>query len=117
VEHATAAEVARTVAEGEHGPAVPPYTTLDESLAKGGYELLRACRDGRRDRDELVAILETADLRGLGGAGFRSAQKWKLVRQQPLPRLMALNADEGEPGTFKDRYYLEREPHQVLEGM
>jgi formate dehydrogenase len=117
VEHATAETVAQTVTDGTFDPVVPEYEDLDTALGTGVYSLLRKCRSGGRGREDIVALLETADLRGLGGAGFRAAQKWKFVRQEPQPRLMAVNADEGEPGTFKDRYYLEREPHRVLEGM
>src|SRR5262249_3846201 len=82
----------------------------------GGYATLRACRDGRRTADEVVNTVEESWLRGLGGAGFRSGQKWRLGRQSPGPPLMALNADEGAPGTFKDRAILENGPHRVLEG-
>ena len=98
-------------------PIVPTYQSFEAFQAEGGYQLLRDCLDGRRDREELIATVEQAELRGMGGAGFRSAIKWRLVRQQPTPRLMVVNADEGEPGTFKDRYHLEREPHRVLAGM
>ena len=74
----------------------------------GGYTLLKACLAGTRTRDEVIKIVSDAGLRGLGGAGFPTGRKWSLVRAEPAPRLMAVNADEGEPGTFKDRYYLER---------
>src|SRR5262249_45980777 len=86
-------------------------------VAAGGYRLLRACWRGERDREDLINVLDVAELRGLGGAGFPSGRKWRMVRQQPEPRLMAINADEGEPGTFKDRYYLELDPHRFVEGM
>lgn len=72
---------------------------------------------GERKADDLIEIMEASGLRGLGGAGFPAGRKWRFVRQEPAPRLMAINADEGEPGTFKDRYYLERDPHRFLEGM
>jgi len=68
-------------------------------------------------RDELIKVVSDAGLRGLGGAGFPTGRKWSLVRAEPGPRLMAVNADEGEPGTFKDRYYLGLDPHRFLEGM
>ena len=83
----------------------------------GGYSLLRACLAGTRTRDDIIKAVSDAGLRGLGGAGFPTGRKWTLVRAEPAPRLMAVNADEGEPGTFKDRYYLERDPHRFLEGM
>jgi formate dehydrogenase beta subunit len=82
----------------------------------GGYELARSCVAGEKRRDEVVAAMEDSGLRGLGGAGFPAGRKWKSVAEGPAPRLMAINIDEGEPGTFKDRYYLERDPHRFLEG-
>jgi NADH:ubiquinone oxidoreductase subunit F (NADH-binding) len=86
-------------------------------LAGGGYALLQDALAGRRTPDELIAALDDAGLRGLGGAGFPAARKWRVVRAQPAPRLMAVNIDEGEPGTFKDRWLLESDPHRFLEGM
>jgi formate dehydrogenase beta subunit len=86
-------------------------------VAEGGYKLVRECLDGKRTRDDLIKCVDDSGLRGMGGAGFPTGQKWKFVRKEPAPRLMAVNADEGEPGTFKDRYYLERDPHRFLEGM
>jgi NADH:ubiquinone oxidoreductase subunit F (NADH-binding)/NADH:ubiquinone oxidoreductase subunit E len=84
--------------------------------AGGGYELATACVGGQRSAADVVAIMENSGLRGLGGAGFPAGRKWKIVAAEPAPRLMAINIDEGEPGTFKDRYYLERDPHRFLEG-
>jgi len=83
----------------------------------GGYRTLQACVRGEHSIDGIVAVLEASGLRGLGGAGFPAGRKWKIVRAEPAPRLLAVNIDEGEPGTFKDRYYLERDPHRFLEGM
>jgi len=83
----------------------------------GGYALLKDCLAGKRTRDELIKIVSDSGLRGLGGAGFPTGRKWSLVCAEPAPRLFAVNADEGEPGTFKDRYYLERDPHRFLEGV
>ena len=83
----------------------------------GGYRLWIACASGERSVESLIEELDTANLRGLGGAGFPVARKWQVLRDQPKPRLVAVNADEGEPGTFKDRYWLERDPHRFLEGM
>ena len=77
---------------------------------------MRACLSGARKADDVIAALSDSGLRGLGGAGFPTGRKWGLVRSEKGPRLMAVNGDEGEPGTFKDRYYLEREPHKFLEG-
>ena len=78
---------------------------------------MQSCLAGERTRDEVIEVLEHSGLRGLGGAGFPTGRKWRLVRQEPAPRLMAVNGDEGEPGTFKDRYFLETDPHRFLEGM
>ena len=87
------------------------------SGASGGYALLQDCLAGTRTRDDIIKAVSDAGLRGLGGAGFPTGRKWGLVRAEPAPRLMAVNGDEGEPGTFKDRYYLERDPHRFIEGM
>ncbi|HTM04059.1 MAG TPA: NAD(P)H-dependent oxidoreductase subunit E [Vicinamibacterales bacterium] len=94
----------------------PGHIDYDAYKAAGGYTLASACVNGRRLAAEIIAIMEDSGLRGLGGAGFPAGRKWKLVSQEPAPRLMAINIDEGEPGTFKDRYYLERDPHRFLEG-
>jgi len=83
----------------------------------GGYVLLADCLAGKRTREELIKIATDASVRGLGGAGFPTGRKWSVVRAEPAPRLFAVNADEGEPGTFKDRHYLERDPHRFIEGM
>ena len=82
----------------------------------GGYSLAAACISGARTREDVIAAMEDSGLRGLGGAGFPAGRKWKIVAGEPAPRLMAINIDEGEPGTFKDRYYLERDPHRFIEG-
>jgi formate dehydrogenase beta subunit len=95
-------------------PDVPP---LAQALADGAYAQLLRCLRGEIDRAALFDMLEAAGLRGLGGAGFPTGRKWRTVAAQPAPRLMAVNADEGEPGTFKDREWLERAPHRILEGM
>jgi formate dehydrogenase len=84
--------------------------------AAGGYALAAACVNGERAKTDVIAMMEDSGLRGLGGAGFPAGRKWKIVSAEPAPRLMAINIDEGEPGTFKDRYYLERDPHRFLEG-
>jgi len=85
--------------------------------AGGGYALLRQCVGGELDVDDVIKTLEASGLRGLGGAGFPAGRKWRIVRSEPAPRLMAVNVDEGEPGTFKDRVLLERDPHRFIEGM
>ena len=113
---ATVARVADHVERRATEPVLPAYRTFDAYAKDGGYRLLGACLDGRRTVDEVIGALAEAGLRGLGGAGFPAARKWEFVRAEPAPRLLAVNADEGEPGTFKDRYYLERDPHRFLEG-
>jgi formate dehydrogenase beta subunit len=97
--------------------AIPPYQSLQDYRAAHGYEALETLRAGGTTPEELIETLLEAGLRGLGGAGFPSGQKWKFVRAGSAPRYLCINADEGEPGTFKDRYYLETKPHQFLEGM
>jgi formate dehydrogenase len=116
VEAATAETIAEVAAGGDHHPEVPAYQNLDAYLAEGGYGILKDCLEGRRSVDEVVGALNDGGLRGLGGAGFPTGRKWQLVRAEPAPRLVTVNADEGEPGTFKDRWYLERQPHRFLEG-
>jgi formate dehydrogenase beta subunit len=116
-ENATAASVTASVAAGETHPSIPEFVGFDTYRAAGGYRLLESCLTGRRQPEDLIEILEHSGLRGLGGAGFPAGRKWRLVRQEPKPRLLAVNADEGEPGTFKDRYFLETDPHRFLEGM
>jgi formate dehydrogenase len=114
---ATPDAVAAAVAKGAHAHAYKPGKDFAAYRAEGGYQLLQACLSGKRTRDDLIKIVSDAGLRGLGGAGFPTGRKWTLVRAEPAPRLMAVNGDEGEPGTFKDRYYLERDPHRFVEGM
>jgi formate dehydrogenase len=119
-EHASLDSVAAAVAKGETHPHPAPYPCPYPDLvayrAQGGYKLLESCLAGKTKLDALLKIMDDAQLRGLGGAGFPTSRKWRAVLAEPKPRLMAVNADEGEPGTFKDRYYLEIDPHRVLEG-
>ncbi|HET7731322.1 MAG TPA: NAD(P)H-dependent oxidoreductase subunit E [Usitatibacter sp.] len=115
--HAKAEEVAKCVAEGKtKAPAMHPHHLADY-VAQGGYRTWVDCVGGKRDVDAVIKTMEDAGLRGLGGAGFPAGRKWRIVRAEPGPRLMAVNIDEGEPGTFKDRHYLERDPHRFIEGM
>ena len=117
IDHATINSVVSAVESREISPTIPSYQNLDAYRFEGGYRLLHNCYTGKRTQEELVALLQDSPLRGMGGAGFPTGLKWKIVRDYKGPRLMAVNADEGEPGTFKDRYYLEREPHRFLEGV
>ena len=95
----------------------PPATGHDAYCADGGYTMLQACHGGGLDFEAIVQALDGSGLRGLGGAGFPTGRKWRIVRAEAAPRLMAVNLDEGEPGTIKDRVLLERDPHRFLEGM
>lgn len=114
---ATPEGVATAVAEGAVDAAPAPYPDYAAYRRDGGYALLQDLVAGRRRVEDIITTLEDAGLRGLGGAGFPAGRKWRSVAAQPAPRLMAVNLDEGEPGTFKDRWYLERDPHRFLEGM
>jgi formate dehydrogenase len=115
--HATPEKIAAAVKKNEHPHAWHKHTDLAAYQKDGGYSLLKDCLAGKRTRDDVIKIVSDAGLRGLGGAGFPTGRKWSLVRAEPAPRMFAVNADEGEPGTFKDRHYLERDPHRFLEGM
>jgi len=95
----------------------PAFTDYATYRANGGYQLAAALVQGERSAEDIIQAMDASGLRGLGGAGFPAARKWRIVREQPAPRLMAVNIDEGEPGTFKDRTYLERDPHRFLEGL
>ena len=111
-----AAVTARMGTGADFAAQVPDYTQLAAYQADGGYALLARVQAGEITADDLIAAFGDAGLRGLGGAGFPAGTKWKFVRGYAGPRLMTINGDEGEPGTFKDRYYLERDPHRMLEG-
>jgi len=116
VDYATVDSVKAAVESGKREPEIPAYQNLAEYLAAGGYSMLESCRSGARSADAVIGELSDGGLRGLGGAGFPTGRKWQIVRSYPGPRLMTINGDEGEPGTFKDRFYLEREPHSMFEG-
>jgi formate dehydrogenase len=116
VDDATPKSVLAVVKSGKREPVIPPYETLADYRAKGGYAVLERVRAGKLSFDAIIKDMGDAGLRGLGGAGFPAGRKWQIVRSYPAPRLMTINGDEGEPGTFKDRYYLERNPHQMFEG-
>jgi NADH:ubiquinone oxidoreductase subunit F (NADH-binding)/NADH:ubiquinone oxidoreductase subunit E len=116
VDGATVDTVRAAVGAGRVDPVLPSYVDYAAYRAGGGYDVLRACVDGRRTVDDVLGAVESAGLRGLGGAGFPTHRKWRFVRSAAAPRFVAINADEGEPGTFKDRYCMETDPHRVLEG-
>ena len=118
VDHASVGTVLAAIEAGHKHPVVPDYRAFDAYCEEdGGYALLRACIAGERAVEDVIGTLSRSGLRGFGGAGFPTGRKWSIVRGYPGPRLMAVNADEGEVGTFKDRHYLERDPHRFLEGM
>jgi len=117
VDHASVETVMAAADAGHVHPQIPEYEDYRAYVDDGGYQLLKSCLDGSRALDGIIEALDQSGLRGLGGAGFPTGRKWQIVRGYDGPRLMAVNADEGEVGTFKDRYYLERHPHRFLEGV
>ena len=116
IEHANQEKIGNAVNKKEFDAAIPEYIGYTSYRNTGGYQTLIDCINGKHDRDKIIKTLEDSKLRGLGGAGFPMGQKWRILSQQSKPRLIAINIDEGEPGTFKDRYYLERDPHRFIEG-
>ncbi len=117
VPHANVEKVLALSASGATDAEVPAYNDFEAYSQAGGYRILGQCLSGERTAESVIGALSDGGLRGLGGAGFPTGRKWGLVRAEPGPRMMAVNGDEGEPGTFKDRIYLESEPHKFLEGM
>ena len=117
VANANTEQVTRLVESGSKEAPMPESRGYHEYRKEGGYDLLQQLDAGSQaERDDVIRTLEESHLRGLGGAGFPAGRKWRILRDQPEPRLLAINIDEGEPGTFKDRYFLERDPHRLLEG-
>jgi len=117
VDKATVERVQDVIDAQDLSAVVPQYQDFDTYRQQDGYSILDECLSGQRLVDDVISAMSDAGLRGLGGAGFPTGRKWTFVRAEASPRLMAVNADEGEPGTFKDRHYLETEPHRFLEGM
>jgi formate dehydrogenase beta subunit len=117
VDRATVAGVTATIAAKDIEATLPRPVDYATYRAQGGYRTLQECASGVRSIEDVTVALEHSGLRGLGGAGFPMGRKWRIVRAEPAPRLFAVNIDEGEPGTFKDRHFLERDPHRFLEGM
>jgi formate dehydrogenase len=117
IHHADVAKVKSAIGHGHTHPELPDYVDYDEYVAAGGYQTLAKIRAGEISIEEVLKALDDGGLRGLGGAGFPTGRKWRSVRGEPGPRLMAINGDEGEPGTFKDQVYLNTDPHRFLEGM
>ncbi|MFT5174582.1 MAG: NADH:ubiquinone oxidoreductase subunit F (NADH-binding)/NADH:ubiquinone oxidoreductase subunit E [Gammaproteobacteria bacterium] len=116
VDRASTENVLSAVRTGRTHASIADYVDFEQYCAEGGYQLLAAIRDGSHSVDSVMDALDESGLRGLGGAGFPTGRKWRIVRGYEGPRLMAINGDEGEPGTFKDRFYLESDPHRFLEG-
>ena len=116
VDQATPELVKKHVEKNAVLPTLPEYVNFAEYQQSGGYQLFQDCLTGKRDAESVISELKKSGLRGLGGAGFPVGSKWEIVSKFPEPRLMAVNIDEGEPGTFKDRYYIESDPHRFLEG-
>jgi NADH:ubiquinone oxidoreductase subunit F (NADH-binding)/NADH:ubiquinone oxidoreductase subunit E len=117
IDHATPESVRQAVEANAVKAGVPSYIDYAAYTAQGGYKTLKACIEGQRYPEFAIKAMENSGLRGLGGAGFPAGRKWRIVKGYPAPRLLAVNIDEGEPGTFKDRHYLESDPHRFLEGM
>ena len=117
VDNATFEKIKKAVNDKAYAPEIPNYINLESYIEDGGYEIYRSICDEKISKDDAVNILESSELKGLGGAGFPAGRKWRILRDQQAPRLLAVNIDEGEPGTFKDRYYLESDPHRFFEGM
>lgn len=115
MENTNAEELAAAV-DGPSEAVIPDYENLDAYKANGGYQVLTKVLSGEISADAAVAVMSDAGLRGLGGAGFPAGRKWGFVRGYEGPRLMTINGDEGEPGTFKDRWWLESKPHRMIEG-
>ncbi|MDX1376560.1 MAG: NAD(P)H-dependent oxidoreductase subunit E, partial [Burkholderiales bacterium] len=115
--HASVEAVQRAVRAKKTACPTPEAIDYAQYRRSGGYRLIADCLAGKHEREAITKIMEDAGLRGLGGAGFPAGRKWRILAGMPAPRLMAVNIDEGEPGTFKDRGYLERDPHRFLEGM
>lgn len=117
IDLATYESVNHAVENKQFKAPVTNYISREQYVADGGYQTLHDCLDGKDDAETIIKMMENSGLRGLGGAGFPAGRKWRIVRGYQGPRLMAVNIDEGEPGTFKDRHYLEQDPHRFLEGM
>ncbi len=116
IEQATTEKINTAVANKKTAPELPSVIGYEDYRKNGGYKVLIDCINGKHQSDDIIKIMENSGLRGLGGAGFPTGRKWRILKEQPAPKMIAINIDEGEPGTFKDRYYLERDPHRFIEG-
>ena len=114
--NATTETVAEAIQAGAVETILPPYPILENTRQDGAYSIFKACVNENRTYESVRTTIEKSDLRGMGGAGFPVARKWDFVTAEEGPRTLVINADEGEPGTFKDKWFLERATHGVLEG-
>ena len=118
IEQASANKIGAALEKDQSSPHLPDYQTMEKYQADdSGYEFLKSCLEGNKERSEIIGEINQAGLRGMGGAGFPTARKWQFLENTGKPRVLVVNADEGEPGTFKDRYCFETTPHKILEGM
>lgn len=116
VDQASIQSVTETIKNKDFEAVIPEYITLDQYKKDGGYSISKKVRDGQIDNAEIIKILKESGLKGKGGAGFPTGMKWEIVSKYNGTKYVAVNGDEGEPGTFKDRNYLEKDPHRFLEG-
>jgi len=117
IDHASVEEIDRVIRSGNLDPVIPYYRDFDDYIADGGYSVLQACLNGEYQREQIIDMLSDSCLRGLGGAGYPTGRKWASVLRLPKPKIVAVNFDESEMGTFKDRFFIEQDPHRLLEGM
>lgn len=117
IDNATLKNVKQAVDARDYLPSIPNYIDMEEYIRRDGYKLFEKVKNDDAEKERVLKELENSNLRGLGGAGFPAGKKWRILKEQNAPRLLAVNIDEGEPGTFKDRHYLESDPHRFFEGM
>ena len=117
IDNATLKNVKQAVDARDYLPSIPNYIDMEEYIRRDGYKLFEKVKNDDAEKESVLKELENSNLRGLGGAGFPAGKKWRILKEQNAPRLLAVNIDEGEPGTFKDRHYLESDPHRFFEGM
>ena len=117
IDNANLKKVKQAADTKAYSPTIPKYIDMDAYIKKDGYKLFEKLKNNEPEKEKVLKELENSNLRGLGGAGFPAGKKWRILKDQKDPRLLAVNIDEGEPGTFKDRYYLESDPHRFFEGM
>jgi len=117
IENASAKSIEAAIEAKLFNPVIPDFKDFNDYISEGGYKLLESCLKGESDRGEIIETLSNAKLRGLGGAGYPAGRKWASVLKLPKPKIIAINFDESEMGTFKDRYFVEQDPHRMLEGL